>query len=66
MYDILRETLSFDIGRIFTMTFQKITFQKFRDALAEGATDYSTLMKSQIKLLDRLVVKFNDNFNNID
>lgn len=62
MYDILRETLSFDIGRLFTMTFQKITFQKFREAVAEGAQDYATTMKSQKRVLDRLVEKFNDNF----
>ena len=66
MYDILRETLSFDIGRLFTMSFQKITFQKFREAVGDGAQDWSTMMKTQTKMLDRLVGKFNDNFSGME
>lgn len=66
MYDILRETLSFDIGRLFTMSFQKITFQKFREAVGEGSQDWSTMMKTQTKMLERLVGKFNDNFSGME
>lgn len=66
MYDILRDTLSFDIGRLFTMSFQKITFQKFREALRDGAQDWSTIMKTQTKMLDRLVTKFNENFSDME
>ena len=63
MYDILRESTSFDIGRLFAMDFNKITFQHFRKSVdGTGSTEYLTAVKTQIKMLERLVTKFAETF----
>ena len=63
MYDILRDTVSFDIGRIFTMSFNKITYQYFRNCVRSATpTNYATAVKGQIKSLERLVDKFAETF----
>ena len=63
MYDILRENTSFDIGRLFAMDFNKITFQHFRKCVdGTSNAEYLTSIKSQIKILERLVTKFAETF----
>ncbi len=67
MYDILRETTSFDIGRLFTMNFNKITFQHFRKCVdGTSNTEYLTSVRSQVKMLERLVTKFAETFEAMD
>lgn len=67
MYDILRETVSFDIGRIFTMSFDKITYQYFRNSVSSaGASDYSSAVKAKVRVLERLVENFSETFADMD
>lgn len=63
MYDILRETVSFDIGRIFTESFQKITYQLFRNSVSSAdAKEYSSEATSQKRTMDKIAKKFASDF----
>ena len=60
MYDILRATVSFDIGRIFNDSMNALTYSMFRGALDRGTGDWASIYKSNEATL---TAKFADVIN---
>ncbi len=42
MYDILRETMTYDFGRVFTDSLNSLTFSMFRDSVASDNTNWAS------------------------
>ncbi len=57
MYDILRATVTFDIGRIFNDSMSSLTYSMFRNALLNGNGDWASVFKNNE---GNLTAKFND------
>lgn len=53
MYDIIRDGISFDTGRIFCEPLDKITFSAFREACNLATTNWSSIMKAKGKILQK-------------
>ncbi|MCQ2427467.1 MAG: hypothetical protein MJ137_03550 [Clostridia bacterium] len=53
MFDLIRETVVFDLGRLYTTVFNKRTYQLFRNAMVAATyTSYSSLFKAESKQMD--------------
>ena len=57
MYDILRASVTFDIGRIFTDSMSSLTYSLFRNAIINGSSDWASIYKNNES---SLTAKFSD------
>ncbi|MBE6611038.1 MAG: extracellular solute-binding protein [Ruminococcaceae bacterium] len=62
MFDIIRESMCFDFGRIFNDSLNAKTFSIFRSAIANNTSSWSSTVTSQFEVLttsfDKLIAKF--------
>ncbi len=67
MFDIIRESVTFDIGRIFTSSLEKLTYNIFRNNIsAASKVSYITNFDSQKKMLNKRLGELNDVFANLE
>ena len=67
MYDIIRESVSIDIGRIFSMELQEQSWRIFRTACQNNAaSSWSSSYKSGAKIIDAALRKINDSLDKLD
>ena len=64
MFDIVRDSVSFDVGRIFTSSLSNYPFKIFRDSLTNNESYASNFTRSQAPLKAALK-KFNAQFDKI-
>ncbi len=64
MFDIIRDSVSFDVGRIFCSSLNNITYSVFRKALSNNEV-YSTKLQSNLPALNTYLKKFTEQFNRI-
>lgn len=62
MYDLIRDSVSFDLGRLLCSSFglgdyKNATYRMFRDALGEGNTNWTSTYKSEEKALQSALNK---------
>ena len=53
MYDIIRNGISFDTGRIFCEPLDKLTFSAFREACNLATPNWASIMKAKGKILQK-------------
>ena len=53
MYDLIRDGISFDLGRIFSEPLDKLTFSAFREACNLATPNWSSIMKAKGKILQK-------------
>ena len=65
MYDLLRETVSFDLGRVFSEPLGNIPIFPFRNACNNGSTNWASISKAESKrmqqLLEKIISEFDSN-----
>ncbi|MCQ2428598.1 MAG: hypothetical protein MJ137_09440 [Clostridia bacterium] len=67
MFDIIRSTVSFDIGRIFTTNFGNVPYSLFRNnADSATALSYATQYKGQKKSMEKYLKDLNAVFDNLE
>lgn len=57
MYDIIRATATFDLGRVYTSEFENKTYGLFRDAIAKGNTAWASVAQSNVRILEKMLEK---------
>ena len=57
MYDLIRQTVSFDFGRVFNDNLNSLTYSLFRNAIVQKNTDWASTMKANEKVLNKLLDK---------
>ena len=62
MYDILRETVSFDLGRVFSEPLNNIPIFPFRNACNSGSTSWASISKAESKRMQKLLEQIISNF----
>ena len=55
MFDILRDTTCFDVGRIYCSSLDNNSWDIFRDSISKGSTSYVTKIKASMKTSQTLV-----------
>ena len=55
MFDILRDTLCFDVGRIYCSSLDNNSWDIYRSSIAKGSTSYATKIKAAMKTSQTLV-----------
>ncbi len=60
MYDIIRSTVSFDLGRIYYDSLSNYTVSVFRDNIANGGENFGSMKKTVIQVLEKLLEKVNE------
>ena len=55
MYDLIRETIQIDLGRIFTTPLKNISYSPFRSACNNGSTNWSSIIKAEGKVMGKLL-----------
>ncbi len=63
MYDILRENISFDIGRLYASTFNNWTANVFRTSARDNPAGYLTKVKQCEKVINNGIDKIMDFYN---
>ena len=53
MYDVIRDGISFDIGRIFCEPLDKLTYSAFREASNLATPNWASIMKAKGKILQK-------------
>ncbi len=61
MLDIIRDSISFDFGRVFNSMLNSLTYTLFRGA-ATGTGNWSSALASSLKMLDKMLGKLLKNF----
>ncbi|MBR4206677.1 MAG: hypothetical protein IKQ92_14485 [Clostridia bacterium] len=61
MLDIIRDSISFDFGRVFNSMLNSLTYTLFRGA-ATGTGNWSSALASSLKMLDKMLSKLLKNF----
>ncbi len=59
-FDILRETLCFDVGRIYTTPLQNLSYSVFRDCASKGSMHFSIQCSSKTDLAKQLIQQVMD------
>ena len=62
MYDLIRETVSFDLGRIFSEPLSNIPIFPFRNACNNGSTNWASISKAESKRMQKLLEQIVSNF----
>lgn len=57
MFDIIRESVVFDFGRIFNDNFSSKTYSLFRSAVVSGDTNWASIYNSNAKALSKMIAK---------
>lgn len=57
MFDIIRETIVFDFGRVFTNSMNSMTFSLFRDAVASKKDNWISIYEKNEKKLTAALEK---------
>jgi ABC-type glycerol-3-phosphate transport system substrate-binding protein len=66
MYDIIRSSVSIDIGRIFTTELQNLSYSIFRDSCVNNAaSSWATKFKSSSKIFEKALEKINTSLTNL-
>lgn len=55
MYDLIRETIQIDLGRIFTTPLKNISYSPFRSACNSGNTNWTSIIKAESKAMGKLL-----------
>ena len=53
MYDLVRDTIQFDLGRIFTTPLKNISYSPFRNACNNGQTNWVSIIKAEAKVMQK-------------
>ena len=53
MYDLVRDTIQFDLGRIFTTPLKNISYSPFRNACNNGNTQWVSIIKAEAKVMQK-------------
>ena len=53
MYDLIRDTIQFDLGRIFTTPLRNISYSPFRNACNNGNTQWVSIIKAEAKVMQK-------------
>ena len=53
MYDLVRDTIQFDLGRIFTTPLRNISYSPFRSACNNGNTQWVSIIKAEAKVMQK-------------
>ncbi|MBO7176284.1 MAG: hypothetical protein J6W14_02815, partial [Clostridia bacterium] len=53
MYDLVRDTIQFDLGRIFTTPLRNISYSPFRNACNNGNTHSVSIIKAEAKVMQK-------------
>ena len=63
MYDLIRDTIQIDLGRIFTTPLKNVSWEPFRNACTNGQTNWASISKAESKkmqkALDQIVATLN-------
>lgn len=57
VFDILRETTCFDVGRIYTTSLQDLSWKEFRSSITTGTTRYATKIAASKKVMNPLLTQ---------
>lgn len=57
MFDIIRESVVFDFGRIFNDNFSSKTYSLFRSAVVSGDTNWASIYNANAKSLSKMIAK---------
>ena len=60
MYDIIRNGISFDTGRIFCEPLDKLTFSAFREACNLATPNWTSIMKAKGKIIQKKLETLNE------
>ena len=55
MFDIIRDTVMFDFGRVFTDNLESLTFNMFRDSVRDNRTNWASIYESKRARLESLL-----------
>lgn len=53
MYDLVRDTIQIDLGRIFTTPLKNISYSPFRNACNSGSTNWASIIKAEGKIMQK-------------
>ena len=53
MYDLIRDTIQIDLGRIFTTPLRNISYSPFRSACNGGQTNWVSIIKAEAKVMQK-------------
>lgn len=63
MYDLIRDTVQIDLGRIFTTPLKNVSWEPFRNSCTNGQTNWASISKAEgkkmQKALDQIVATLN-------
>jgi hypothetical protein len=63
MFDIARETVSFDLGILYCTSLNNLTFSLFRNSIISGSGNFTVSYNASSKMLDNLLNKLVTGFN---
>lgn len=53
MYDLIRDTIQIDLGRIFTTPLKNISYSPFRNACNNGSTNWTSIIKAESRVMQK-------------
>lgn len=53
MYDLIRDTIQIDLGRIFTTPLKNISYLPFRNACNNGQTNWVSIIKAESRVMEK-------------
>ena len=65
MYDLIRETIQIDLGRIFTTPLKNISYSPFRNACNNGNTNWTSIIKAESKVMAKLLDQIVTSLDNL-
>ena len=65
MYDLIRETIQIDLGRIFTTPLKNISYSPFRSACNNGNTNWTSIIKAESKVMAKLLDQIVTSLDNL-
>ena len=65
MYDLIRDTIQIDLGRIFTTPLKNISYSPFRSACNNGQTNWVSIIKAEAKVMQKALDQIVTSLDNL-
>ena len=65
MYDLIRDTIQIDLGRIFTTPLKNISYSPFRSACNNNSTNWTSIIKAESNVMKKALANIVDTLDNL-
>ena len=65
MYDLIRDTVQIDLGRIFTTPLKNVSWEPFRNSCTNGQTNWASISKAESKKMQKALDQIVETLNTL-